>query len=135
MRTDGIVPKDISFLILEDTVLFQRKILVELKKMGFSGHTIVTPSVKEAISLAINEEIDFIVVDYYLPDGTGVEFIEAVRGMDGHKKTPILMVTTADGVSNMIDAINSGASNYMVKPWEPAEFPEKIHYCWKKSKE
>ena len=45
------------------------------------------------------------------------------------------MVTTADGVSNMIDAINSGASNYMVKPWEPAEFPEKIHYCWKKSKE
>jgi two-component system, chemotaxis family, chemotaxis protein CheY len=129
------VPKDISFLILEDTELFQRKFLIELKKMGFSGATVVTPSVKEAITLAKTEKIDFIISDYHLPDGNGIEFIEAIRAMAPHKKTPILMVTTVDEVTTMINAINSGASNYMVKPWEATEFPEKIHFCWKKSKE
>ena len=129
------VPKDISFLVLEDTELFQRKFLIELKKMAFSGATFVTPSVKEAIQVASTEKIDFIISDYHLPDGNGIEFIEAVRGMVSHKKTPILMVTTADDVTNMINAINAGASNYMVKPWEPSEFPEKIHFCWNKSKE
>lgn len=135
MALEVEVPKDISFLILEDTELFQRKILVELKKMGFAGATIVTPSVKEAIALTKTEKVDFIISDYHLPDGNGIEYIEAVRGMVNHKKTPILMVTTVDDVTNMINAINAGASNYMVKPWEPEEFPEKIRFCWKKSKE
>ncbi len=128
-------PKNISFLILEDTELFQRKFLVELKRMEFTGAIIITPSVKEAIGFAKTEKIDFIISDFHLPDGNGIEFIEAVRALDSHKKTPILMVTTVDDVTNMINAINAGASNYMVKPWESKEFPKKVDYCWSKSQE
>jgi|SaaInlStandDraft_2_1057019.scaffolds.fasta_scaffold206440_1 two-component system, chemotaxis family, chemotaxis protein CheY len=135
MAVKVVVPKDISFLILEDSAVFQRKLLIELKKMGFTGATVlVTPSVKEAIEIVENEKIDFIITDFHLPDGDGIELIESVREMVSHKTTPILVVTSADDVSNMIDAINAGASNYMVKPWGQSEFPEKVNFCWKKAK-
>ena len=72
------VPIDIVFLILEDSSLFQMQILIELKKMGFPGATVlVTSSVKEAMTIIETEKIDFIFTDHHLPDGSGIQFIGA----------------------------------------------------------
>ena len=128
------VPIDIVFLILEDSSLFQMQILIELKKMGFPGATVlVTSSVKEAMTIIETEKIDFIFTDHHLPDGSGIQFIEAVRGMVAHKKTPVIMITKVDDVTNMLDAIDAGASDYMVKPLEQYNFIEKVQSCLRRA--
>ena len=42
------------------------------------------------------------------------------------------MVTTENGIKEVIDAIKEGASNYLIKPWEESAFIEKLLYAWEK---
>ena len=45
------------------------------------------------------------------------------------------MVTTENGIKEVIDAIKEGASNYLIKPWEEVSFIEKLLYAWEKHQE
>jgi len=56
----------------------------------------------------------------------GIEFIRALRGLDKTKETPILMVTTNAAKDDIVEALRAGVNNYIVKPFTPDTFKEKI---------
>lgn len=56
-----------------------------------------------------------IILDYSLPDGTGLDFIEAIKENDGTINTPIIMLTGMGSEKLAVEAIKAGAKNYLPK--------------------
>ena len=127
-----LIPKNLTFLVLEDTQTMREAVVNQLKKMGFVGEIFEAEKVSEAQSIIESEKIDFIVSDWNLPDGTGFEFLKDIRSKSKYENIPFLMVTTENGIKEVIDAIKEGASNYLIKPWEEVSFIEKLLYAWEK---
>ena len=127
-----MIPKSLTFLVLEDTLSMREAVVKQLKKMGFSGEIKEAENVAEAVKIVETNQIQFIISDWNLPDGTGFEFLKSVRKMPNYIDTPFLMVTTENGIKEVIDAIKEGASNYLIKPWEESAFIEKLLYAWEK---
>lgn len=70
---------------------------------------------------------DLIILDIMLPDGNGVEICRSLRGR--FPDLPIMMLTAKDKVSDKVLGLESGADDYIVKPFETLELIARIKAC------
>ena len=121
----------INFLILEDEEDVGEVTEGCLRDFGFSGSIVRVCSIEEA-AIALNDEstpIEFIISDWNLKELSGLDFLIMTREIPKYKATPFLMVTANDNVSGMLVATKRGATDYLVKPWNPDELREKLYNC------
>lgn len=126
------MPKDMNFFILEDTPLFQKKMVDSLNDIGFSGNVTVADNMAMAYKKLAENKTNFILSDWNLPDGKGIDFLKKIRADSNYDGVPFIMVTTMDGVDEIIDAAQIGADDYIIKPWEEDEFAKKISSAYQK---
>ncbi len=126
------VPDNLSFFYLEDTPLFQKKMLSGLADIGFKGSITVAATLKEANELLPKQKPKFILSDWNLPDGVGIDFLKTVRSDKYYDAVPFLMVTTMDDIDNILEAITHGADGYIVKPWSEKDLIDKIAFAYNK---
>ncbi len=69
---------------------------------------------------------DCLVVDWMLPDGSGVELIRWMRRQDRYQQIPILMLTARAQESDMITGLDSGADDYLTKPMSLRELNARV---------
>jgi len=69
---------------------------------------------------------DLIVLDYLMPVLNGFDLIPQIRAMPEFAKTPIIIVTTEGTFQNVNEAISLGASDFIVKPFDPKELNFKV---------
>ena len=74
--------------------------------------------------VAVSEPYDALLVDWQLPDGSGVEWIGHLRQRG--VTTPVLVLTARDLLSDRIQGLDSGADDYLVKPFDPEELVARI---------
>ena len=122
-------------MILEDTPSMMEISVKQLRKMGFSGEIHQVENVASAKITCQENKIDYFISDWNLPDGTGFDFLKYIKSQNIYKNAPFLMVTTEDGIKEILNAIREGASNYLVKPWDETSFIEKLLYGWEKHQE
>lgn len=67
---------------------------------------------------------DLVLLDLMLPDGRGIPFLRAQRSKGS--KTPVIIMTALDQVSDRIEGLNAGADDYLVKPFDLAELSARI---------
>lgn len=77
----------------------------------------------EAVALR-KETYDALLVDWQLPDGSGVDWVRTLRRQGD--ATPILIMTCRDLLSDRIRGLDSGADDYLVKPFEPEELSARL---------
>ena len=70
----------------------------------------------KAMKIAMAEDIDLFLVDWNMPNLDGLAFVKKVRALDLYTRTPIIMITSEAAKYNVIEAINAGVTNYIVKP-------------------
>lgn len=70
----------------------------------------------EALVIANRELIALFLVDWNMPKLDGFQFVKAVRAIPRYASTPIIMITSEAAKYNVMDAINAGVTNYVVKP-------------------
>ena len=104
-------------LLAEDNPRLSTLISEGLAEEGFVLDCFSTLGEAEA-SVAI-ARYDLLLVDLGMPDGDGVAFIRAVRR--GGNMTPILVITARNGLGDRIGGLDSGADDYLVKPFEMPE--------------
>lgn len=113
-----LFPDNITFLHLEDMADMRETMRKHFSDIGIANKVIEAETIKEAIAALNEHKIDFIISDWNLPDGTGLDFLKKLRGTKKFSKVPFLMCTTMNEVDDMINAINEGANEYLVKPWK-----------------
>jgi two-component system, chemotaxis family, chemotaxis protein CheY len=81
---------------------------------------------KSALQIATSMPIDLFLVDWNMPELSGIDFVKAIRAMDSYKETPIIMVTSEAAKYNVLEAIEVGVTNYVVKPIKASMLKEKL---------
>lgn len=114
-----------KFLVVDDAAVMRKVIIRELLEMNAKEEDIVQAEDGEQALKAVKEQaFDLIFMDWNMPNMLGIDAVAAIRAAG--VKTPILMVTTEGEKSNVVRAIQAGASNYLVKPFSKEGFIEKV---------
>ncbi len=79
---------------------------------------------REGINLALNNLYDIIILDIMIPIKDGMQVLKEVR--KNGINTPVLFLTAKDSVDNKIDALDSGADDYLTKPFSFEEFLARV---------
>src|SRR5262245_22024200 len=109
-------------LLIEDNERLSAAVAQNLKVAGFAVDRIGLAADAPAALAAAH--YDAIVLDLGLPDGDGMRILEAARGRgDG---TPILILTARDGLEDRIKGLDSGADDYLLKPFAMGELVARL---------
>jgi two-component system, chemotaxis family, chemotaxis protein CheY len=69
---------------------------------------------------------DLAMVDIYMPEMNGHDFVKAARALPGHEKMKIIMVTTETDIAHISRALSAGANEYIMKPFSTQVIREKL---------
>jgi len=112
----------VNILLLEDDKSLNRGISFKLKKEGYYVHTAF--NIKEAKEIFENNEIDLIISDVGLPDGSGFDFCEELRKSSN---IHIIMLTALDQEVDIVTGYEIGADDYITKPFSLIVLISKIN--------
>jgi DNA-binding response OmpR family regulator len=119
VKEDGTSPPPKSILCVEDN-----KDTCEMLGILFSDYEFVSAqSFEKAFAFIEERSFDLYILDNWLPDGSGVELCRKIRLAD--PRVPIIFVSGVGYESDIKEARDAGASEYLVKPCEPDKI-EKI---------
>jgi two-component system chemotaxis response regulator CheY len=119
------IDTSIKVLVVDDFATMRRIVKGVLKQLGFSS-IIEAEDGSGALETLKNEKVGLIVSDWNMPKMTGLDLLKAVRGDDDLKGIPFIMVTAEGQKDNVVEAVKAGVSNYIVKPFTPETFSEKL---------
>lgn len=102
-----------KILIIEDEKNLSRFIELELQYEGYE--TNVCFDGRTGLNLALSDEWDVILLDLMLPEISGLEVCRRLRQVN--KTVPIIMITARDNVLDRVSGLDSGADDYLVKPF------------------
>ncbi|MCP4114784.1 MAG: response regulator [Desulfobacteraceae bacterium] len=115
----------IKVLIVDDFATMRRILKNILKQIGFKN-LLEADDGTTALEVLERESVDLIISDWNMPKMTGLELLRSVRASDKYKRTPFLMVTAEAQKQNVIEAVQAGVSNYVVKPFTAEAISEKL---------
>ncbi|MCM8786827.1 MAG: response regulator [Candidatus Omnitrophica bacterium] len=87
----------------------------------------------EALEKVKKETPDLVVLDYMLPDITGIKICEVLRKDPLFMHLPILMLTGKGEINDKVEGLEAGADDYMVKPFSPQELIARIRMLIRRS--
>jgi len=100
--------------------------------LELDGYEVFTATFgKDAISIFTRETIDLLILDLMLPDMDGIQVCRAVRAKS---HVPIIMLTAKDNLSDKVLGLESGADDYIVKPFDYLELAARIKARLRRSK-
>jgi two-component system OmpR family response regulator len=92
--------------------------------LRFEGHVVDWFTTLSDAQTVIGEPYDAVLLDWHLPDGSGVDWVRRLR--DSGVTTPVLVLTARDLLTDRIKGLDSGADDYLVKPFQPEELAARI---------
>lgn len=111
-----------KILIIEDDAKTAQAIRRGLRGEGFE--TTVAKTGEEGFFLLSAETFDLVVLDWMLPGRDGIEILKALRACSA--KPPVLLLTARDAVEDRVLGLDSGADDYLLKPFAFAELLARI---------
>src|SRR3954468_11915686 len=117
-----MLDREMRVLVVEDEVKLAALIRKALREQGMLADVAVRG--EDALWMAGATRYDVVVLDINLPGMVGFETCHSLR-VDG-VQTPILMLTARDGVDDRITGLETGADDYMVKPFDFGELFARI---------
>jgi two-component system chemotaxis response regulator CheY len=124
--------KNLKFLVVDDFSTMRRIVRNLLKELGYTNVEEAEDGVVALQKLKGGGSIQFVITDWNMPNMTGIELLKAVRADDALKHLPVMMITAEAKKENIIEAAQSGASGYIVKPFTAATLEEKMTKIFEK---
>jgi len=110
-------------LVVDDSAVMRKVLIGALSRANITDIDQAADGV-EAVSAVEKTDYDLVLMDWNMPNMLGIDAVRGIRARG--KKMPIIMVTTEAEKSRVIDALKAGASNYVIKPFEPTTIVSKI---------
>ncbi|MDR3224658.1 MAG: response regulator transcription factor [Holosporales bacterium] len=114
-----------SILIVDDDARLLFLIASVLKTHSYE--VVGAKSASEAKNLLLNGNFDIVIVDWMMPNETGIDFIKSIRNSATYiSNIPVIMLTAVDNIDSKIVGFESGVDDYVVKPFETRELVVRI---------
>lgn len=114
-----------QLLVVDDDPDILRVLKANLELYGFE--TVMAQDWSSARDVLNTELPDLMILDITLPDGNGVDLCRELKGR--YPKLPVILLTARDRVSDKVMGLESGAEDYIVKPFETLELIARIKVC------
>lgn len=111
-------------LVVEDDPAIATLVRYNLEKEGFK--ITLCGDGQEAADLLKEEHPDLILMDWMLPGLTGVDLCRKIRASDKLRGVPIILLTARGEESDRVEGLDSGADDYITKPFSPKELAARI---------
>jgi len=112
----------VKVLIIEDDEKILKATHRGLESEGYV--TTMCSTGDEGLTRLETEAFDLVILDWMLPGKTGIEILKSIRSRG--TKTPVLLLTARDAVEDRVTGLDSGADDYLVKPFAFAEMLARI---------
>ena len=116
-------------LIIEDEIKLARFIELELKHEGYE--VCVSNDGREGLDMFYNEKPDILLLDLMLPEISGIEVCRRIRKSS---KVPIIMITAKGEIKDKVLGLDSGADDYVTKPFAIEELLARMRVALKRVK-
>ena len=113
-----------TVLVVEDESGIQELIAYNLKQAGHLP--LRARSAEEAMQIVKNALPDLVLLDWMLPGASGIEFARRLRADERTKAIPIIMLTARTEERDKVSALDTGADDYITKPFSPREMIARI---------
>lgn len=121
---------NMKILVVDDMSTMRRIVKNIMKQLGFANVE-EAENGQDALVKLKAESFGFVISDWNMPVMTGIDLLRAIRADDKLKAIPVLMVTAEAQKENLIEAIQAGVSNYIVKPFTAEVLQEKMSKIFK----
>lgn len=112
-------------LVVDDSRPIRRIESRMLAELGFEA--LAAANGKEALELLESAPVpDLALVDWNMPEMDGLELISRLRQDDRYARMPVLMVTTETETNQMLRALEAGANEYLMKPFQREALADKL---------
>ncbi len=111
-----------KILVVEDDIELCNIIELKLKREGYNVES--CHNGQDALACLLQYSYELVILDRMLPELDGVSIVKKLRNTGNY--IPVIMVTALDGVTDRIDGLDSGADDYLVKPFAVSELTARI---------
>ena len=116
---------EMPILVVDDYKTMVRIIGNLLKQLGFYNIDEATDGNTALLKLQ-KKKYDLVISDWTMQPVSGLDLLRNMRGTDGLKKTPFIMVTAESKTENVVTAKEAGVDNYIVKPFTASTLKSKM---------
>ena len=117
-----------SILVIEDEQRIRESLATRLSERGHDVETVV--NALEGIERAVSGAFDVVVLDLGLPDLDGVEALRMIRAVS---EIPVVVATARDDEQDIIDVLDKGVDDYVVKPYSADHLEARIRAILRRS--
>lgn len=115
-----------TILVVDDSRIMRNIVKNTFTTLNIPCEFVEASNGKEALFRLQEHKVDLILLDWNMPELSGIDFLKKVREMEQHKDLPIVMVTSEAAKYSVIEALKNGATDYIIKPVNEKIFKEKL---------
>lgn len=104
-------------LVVDDSAVIRRVVCTTLKAAGYE--TVDAANGDAALTVAKTQEFALVITDMNMPVMSGLELIRELRALANYRFTPIVFLTTETNDRLRAEALDAGATAWVVKPFQP----------------
>ena len=116
-----------KILIVEDDITIIRTLDAYLHSEGFE--TVSVSEEREALTAIVNENVDLLLLDISLAEGSGFAVCEAAK----ERRLPVIFLTASGDENSVVRGLDMGADDYIAKPFRPRELVSRIRSVLRRS--
>lgn len=110
-------------LVVDDSAVIRCVIARAMESVGIRRVHQANDGI-EALELLQTEEVELVISDYFMPKLDGLELTKAIRAQ--YADMPILMVSIVDSREKIIEVVQAGVNDYLIKPFTRDELLQKV---------
>jgi len=115
-----------TVMVVDDSRIMRNIVKNIFEESKMPVQFLEAPDGQKALQALLINQVDLVLLDWNMPNLSGIDFLKKVRAMDGYQNIPIIMVTSEASKINVVEAVREGVTAYITKPINPAVFLEKL---------
>ena len=113
-----------TILVVDDETSIREMLVISLESAGYN--VLQAENAKTAHSLVLDKHPDLILLDWMMPVTTGLELLRRLKRDEMTDHIPVIMLTAKAEESSKISGLDSGADDYIAKPFSPRELLSRV---------
>jgi two-component system chemotaxis response regulator CheY len=115
-----------TILVVDDSRIMRNIVKNTFSLMKIPCQFVEAANGRDALQQVLSQKIDLVLLDWNMPQLSGIDFLKTIRAKEEYKNLPVIMVTSEAARYNVIEALKSGATDYIIKPVNERNFREKL---------
>jgi two-component system chemotaxis response regulator CheY len=115
-----------TVLIVDDSRIMRNVVKSYFSDLNMPCNIVEASNGLDAFRIIESQPVHLVLLDWNMPGVSGLELLKRIRSMKAHKTLPVVMVTSETSRSNVVEAVKSGATDYIIKPIDEWSFRYKL---------